>query len=243
MTTRKTPSIESFGLFPGRTLVKKYRVLSKLGEGYEGEVYRVMEVRTGIERAVKLFYPQRNPNNKTLKRYARRLHKLRNCPIVLQYHTDEVFTFRRIPVSFMVSEYVGGEMLRDFLKGRPGGRLQPFEAIHLLYTLVEGVESIHAQNEYHGDLHVENVIVRRFGLEFDVKILDMFHWDDPKRENRRDDVCDLVRILYDSVGGSKHYSRQPDVIRYVCSGLKRSLILKKFRTVTQLRKHLETLQW
>jgi serine/threonine protein kinase len=242
MKKPKPHHIDSFGLFPGRTLVKKYRVLSKLGEGWEGEVYRVMELRTGIERAAKIFYPQRNPNNRTLKRYAQRLHKLRNCPIVLQYHTDEVFTFRRVPVSFMVSEYVGGEMLLDFLKRRPGRRLQPFEALHLLYALTRGVESIHSRNEYHGDLHAENVIVRQFGLEFDLKILDMFYWNYPKVENRRDDVCDLVRILYDSVGGSKHYSRQPDAIKYICSGLKKSLILKKFRTVAKLRKHLETMK-
>lgn len=243
MKAPKPPHIDSFGLFPGRTLVRKYRVLSKLGEGWEGEVYRVMEIRTGIERAAKIFYPQRNPNNRTLKRYAQRLHKLRNCPIVLQYHTDEVFTFRRIPVSFMVSEYVGGEMLLDFLKGRPGKKLLPFEALHLLYALTKGVESIHAQNEYHGDLHAENVIVRQFGLEFDLKILDMFYWNYPKAENRRDDVCDLVRILYDSVGGSKHYSRQPEAIKYICSGLKKSLILRKFRTVKKLRKHLESMKW
>lgn len=243
MKKPKAPAIESFGLFPGRTLVKKYRVLSKLGGGWEGEVYRVMEIRTGIERAAKIFYPQRNLNNRTLKRCAQRLHKLRGCPIVLKYHTDEVFTFRRIPVSFMVSEYVGGEMLLDFLKSRPGGRLQPFEALHLLYALTKGVESIHAQNEYHGDLHSENVIVRRFGLEFDLKILDMFYWDYPKVENRRDDVCELVRILYDSVGGAKYYSRQPDAIKYICSGLKKSLILSKFRTVSKLRKHLDTMEW
>ena len=52
----------------------------------------------------------------------------------------------------------------------------------------------------------------------------------------------LVRILYDSTGGSRHYSRQPDAVKYICSGLKRSLILKKFRTVAQLRKHLETME-
>jgi putative component of toxin-antitoxin plasmid stabilization module len=56
-------------------------------------------------------------------------------------------------------------------------------------------------------------------------------------------VVDLVRILYDAVGGRKHYKRQPQVIKFICCGLKRSLILKKFRTAGQLREHLETLTW
>jgi serine/threonine protein kinase len=243
MRRNEIRAIEAFDLWPGRVLVKKYRVLSRLGGGWEGEVYRVLEIRTGIERAAKLFYPQRNPGNRTVKRYARRLHNLRHCPIVLQYHTEEVFTFRRIPVSFLVSEYVGGDVLPEFLKKRPGMRLAPFEGLHLLHTLASAVESIHAQNEYHGDLHSENIIVRRFGLDFDLKLIDLYNWDLPKRENRQDDICDLVRILYDSLGGRKYYSRQPDQIKYICSGLKRSLILRKFKTVAKLRKHIETLEW
>jgi serine/threonine protein kinase len=243
MQKHKPLSIESFDLAPGRVLVKKYRVLSKLGEGWEGEVYRVLEMRTGIERAAKLFYPQRNVGNRTVKRYARRLHNLRRCPIVLQYQTEEVFIFRRTPISFLVSEYVSGDILPEFLKKRHGGRLTAFEALHLLHALVSGVESIHAQNEYHGDLHAENIIVRRFGLEFDLKLIDLYSWDCPKRENRQDDICDLMRILYDSIGGQKAYSHQPAAIKFICSGLKRSLILKKFRTVSYLKRHLETMEW
>jgi serine/threonine protein kinase len=243
MRKHKLQAIESFDLQPGRVLVRKYQVLSKLGEGWEGEVYRVLEIRTSIERAAKLFYPQRNVANRTVKRYARRLHNLRHCPIVLQYHTEEVFTFRRTPISFLVSEYVGGDILPEFLKKRPGRKLTVYEALHLLYALVSGVESIHARNEYHGDLHAENIIVRRFGLEFDLKLIDLYNWDYPKRENRQDDICDLVRILYDSVGGQKAYARQPAAIKYICSGLKRSLILNKFRTIAHLKRHLESMEW
>jgi serine/threonine protein kinase len=243
MQERKPPAIESFDLAPGRVLVNKYRVVAKLGEGWEGEVYRVFEIRTGIERAAKLFYPQRNVGNRTAKRYARRLHNLRDCSIVLQYHTEEIFTFRRTPIAFLVSEYVGGDILPEFLKKRPGKRLTAFEGLHLLHALASGVDSIHARNEYHGDLHAENIIVRRFGLEFDLKLIDLYNWDSPKRENRQDDICDLVRILYDSVGGRKAYARQAAAIKYICSGLKRSLILEKFRTVSQLRRHLETMEW
>jgi len=32
-------------------------------------------------------------------------------------------------------------------------------------------------------------------------------------------------------------------VKQICLGLKRSLILKKFRTVRRLREHLEALQW
>jgi len=237
------PRIGSFDLEPGRVIAGKYRIISKLGSGWEGEVFRLAEVRTDIERTAKLFYPHRNPGGRTLKRYARKLHKLRHCPIVIQYHTEDTFRYRGHSVPFLISEYVSGQTLDDFLAERQGKRLGPFEAVHLLYALTKGVESIHLLNEYHGDLHSDNIIVERFGLEFEVKLLDLFHWDAPKRDNRKDDICNLIRLLYDSVGGERFYSKQPLPIKYICCGLKTSLILKRFPTVSRLRQHLETMEW
>ena len=47
--------VTEFNLPPGVTIARKYEVLSKLGAGWEGEVYKIREIRTGIERAAKLF--------------------------------------------------------------------------------------------------------------------------------------------------------------------------------------------
>ena len=63
--------------------------------------------------------------------------------------------------------------------------------------------------EYHGDLHDANVLVKRRGIFFDVKILDFYHWGSPTAAHIRDDVADLVRILYDAVGGKSRYASQP----------------------------------
>jgi serine/threonine protein kinase len=239
----KSLKIDTYGFEPGRELARKYEVVQRIGEGWEGEVYLVRELATKIERAAKFFFPQRNPGNRTLTYHAKKLHKLRRCPILIQYHTQETITFRRFPVTFLVSEYVQGELLTRFLARQPGKRLQPFEGLHLLHELVRGVEEIHAQREYHGDLHTANVIVSRRGLGFDVKVVDLFRWDSPRKENRQDDVCDLVRILYDVLGGAKCYSRHPKVVKEICCGLKRSLILGKYPTAGRLRRALENLDW
>jgi hypothetical protein len=97
--------------------------------------------------------------------------------------------------------------------------------------------------EYHGDLHTGNVIVQRVGLEFDIKVFDFFHWDTPRPANIHDDVVDMIRIFHDALGGTRHYRRQPPEVKEICCGLKRSLILRKFRTAGQLRRHLEAMQW
>ena len=235
--------IDSFDLKPGRMLAGKYEVMQALGSGWEGEVFMVCEHPTGIERAVKLFYPQRNPRDRIANFYARKLHKLRKCPIVIHYHTRETIQYRNTPITLLVSEFVEGELLEDFLKRQPGKRLNAFQAVHLLHALAKGIECIHAMKEYHGDLHTGNIIVQRFGLHFDLKLLDFYHWGAPKPENVHDDVVDLVKILYEAIGGQKHYGRQPREIKSICRGLKRTLILKQFRSAGKLREHLETFVW
>lgn len=239
----KPRSIEGFNFQAGRILARKYEVISRLGAGWEGEVYLVSECTTGIERAAKFFFPQRNPHNRALLFYAKKLHKLRQCPILIQYHTQECITFQNEPISFLVSDYVEGELLSEFLDRQPRKRLDMFQAFHLLHALAAGMESIHHLREYHGDLHIDNVIVQRYGLGFSCKLLDIFQWTAPKLANIQNDVCDLVRIFYDVLGGQRYYAKLPLEAKAICNGLKRSLILKKFRTAGQLREHLETMQW
>lgn len=240
---RHQPQIEAFNFTPGRVLLGKYRILSLLGAGWEGEVYLIQELYTGIERTAKFFFPQRNINERASRFYALKLHKLRHCPLVIQYHTQETIRYQGAPVTFLVSDYVEGELLSDFLKRQPGGRLSPFPALHLLHSLAAGLEYIHEMGEYHGDLHSENIIVKRYGLGFELQLLDMFYWQDTKRANIQQDVVDLVRIFYEALGGARRYARQPDEVKAICCGLKHSLILRKFRTAGQLRRYLETMQW
>ena len=235
--------LENFGLQPGRRLARKYVVGELLGKGWEGEVYHITETATGIERAAKFFFPKRNPKNTAINFYAKKLNKLDGCSMIIQYHTQESFRHGGQQVNFLVSEYVKGELLTDFLARQRGKRLHPFEALHLLYAITRGVEEVHRMGEYHGDLHSDNIIVNRSGLGFRVKVVDMYHWGRPTAEHFQDDVCYLIRVLYDSVGGAKHYARQPAVIKKICCGLKRSLIVKKFRTTSKLREHLEMIDW
>ena len=243
MADERRNRILSFDFEPGRILAGKYEVLSLLGSGWEGEVYLVREISIGVERAAKFFFPERNQHNRTTKFYARKLHRLRHCPILIQYHTQERIIFRRTPITFLVSEYVDGEILSEFVARQSGKRLSHFEGLHLLHALAVGVESIHQAREYHGDLHDDNIIVRRYGLSFDVKLVDMYNWGSPSAMNIRDDVCDLIRIFYDAIGGARFYAKHPPEIKGICCGLKRSLIMRKFRTALQLRQYLETMSW
>ena len=129
---RKLSKITRFKLPAGELLAGKYEVVARLGAGWEGEVYLVREKGTGIERTAKIFFPQRNPRDRALRFYARKLHKLRQCPILIQYHTQDRFNYRDLEVSFLVSEFIDGELLSDFLKRQSGQRLAPFQGLPLV---------------------------------------------------------------------------------------------------------------
>jgi len=242
MTT--TPSrIDSFDLAPGRVIGSKYVVDSKLGGGWEGEVYKVTERRTGAMRAAKLFFPQRNREDRAVTFYAKKLERLTGCRIVIQYHHSETLRFRGLPITCLISEFVEGEILRDFVQRQPRRRMDPYAALSLLYALAEGLEEVHERGEYHGDLHDRNVMISRRGIFFDLKIVDFFHWGRPTKAHLRDDVVDLARLLYDCVGGAAAYRDQPAEIKQICKGLRRDLIGRMFPTARHLREHLETFNW
>ncbi|MFG1499786.1 protein kinase [Halobacteriovorax sp. XZX-3] len=235
--------IEEFDIAPGRTLAGRYVVIEKLGSGYEGEVYRVREKHTNIERAVKIYFPQRNKKFKVSTRYALKLEKLKHSPIVMDCLSHELITLKGQKVACLTSEFIEGEMLGEFIQKQKNKRLEIFSAIHLLYSIVVGVESIHLEGEYHGDLHTENIIIRRFGLEFDLKIIDLHHWGDSKKDNRDEDIIKIIRIFYDILGGQKHYKKLSPSIKYIICGLKRGMILNRFKNISMLRYHLETMDW
>ncbi len=235
--------IDTFALQPGRKIGKGYVVDSRLGSGWEGEVYRVVEQRTGAFRAAKLFFPQRNLNDRALDFYATKLENLSVCPLLIRYHHLESMRFRGQEVTVLISEYVEGKILSNLIEQQRGKRLPEFEALHLLYALISGLEEIHLLGDYHGDLHTDNLIVQRRGVHYEVKVVDLLDLGRPTKAKIKKDVVDSVRILYDMLGGQPRYRRQRPEIKHIIAGLKQSLIEKRFPTAGALREHLDVFDW
>jgi RIO-like serine/threonine protein kinase len=230
--------------FPlGRSVAGKYVIERPLGSGWEGEVYAIIERNTGIRRAAKFYYPHRDPLGKAAIAYARKLDALRHCPILMQYHHQETAYVRKRKVIVVISELVEGKKLSEFLRDQPDGRLSTFEALHVLYNLTKGIAPIHARGEYHGDIHEHNIMIRRQGISFEVKLLDFFDLGAPTRSKIRKDVLNLIEVFHTIVGGRKHYAEQPKVVKDIIRGLKDSLILARFQSAGDIARHLEGLQW
>jgi len=232
-----------YDLQTGRTLGRNYFIVEFLGAGWEGEVYKVEERRTGVLRAAKIFYEGRRLSKIQMQRYAKKLQRLRRCPIITQYLHRDVARVGRETVEILVSDLAEGEMLSSFLEKQKKKRLSSFEALHLLHALAIGLEPIHYHREYHGDIHSDNILVRRMGIGFEVHLLDFFDLGRATKEKIQHDVIDLVSLLYEAIGGQDGYSKAGNEIKQIVNGRKHFLISNKFKTAGQLRIALENMEW
>jgi len=240
---RRSKRIKRFDFPPGRIVAGRYQIEQLLGSGWEGEVYAIVERATGIRRAAKFYYPHRDPMGKVAIAYARKLDALRHCPILMQYYHQEIALVKRKKVTVVISELVEGQQLSEFLARQPRKRLSAFEALHVLYELAKGIAPIHARGEYHGDIHDDNIMIRRRGIGFDVKLLDFFDLGKPSRDKIHKDVLNLVQVFHTLVGGAKFYAKQPRVVKEIIRGQKDTLILERFGSAGDIQRWLETLVW
>src|SRR5687767_13548314 len=124
---RAGKGVRRFDFAPGRKIAGKYEIERLLGSGWEGEVYAIAERTTGIRRAAKFYYPHRDPMGKSAIGYARKLDALRHCPILMQYHHQEIAYFRKRKVTIVISELVEGLKLSEFLHSQRNHALSTFE--------------------------------------------------------------------------------------------------------------------
>ena len=236
-------NMREFGYKSGDIIADKYEVINFLGGGWEGEVFRIRELKTGIERAAKIFYPKRNRNNKIATNYAKKLHKLRSCSALIQYHNIERIEFDDTEVTVFVSEFVEGQLLKKHLSKYRAQVLPVYQGLHLLHALTVAVESIHKLGEYHGDLHAGNVMIEKLNIRYELKLLDLFNLGKSNKSNLQFDILCIIRLFYDVIGGQKKYSKHSPFVKSICCGLKQSLILKKFKSASHLRTYLEAHSW
>jgi predicted ATPase/predicted Ser/Thr protein kinase len=149
-------------LAPG-TKLGPYEILSQLGAGGMGEVYRAIDSRLDRTVAVKLV-PQtlaKNPDfQKRLSKEARAISKLSHPNICTLYDIG-----RHEGIDYLVLEYVEGKTLRDVMRS---GTLSMEKVIPIAVQIAEGLAKAHEAGVTHRDLKPENLMVSPEA----VKILD-----------------------------------------------------------------------
>jgi len=141
-----------------------YELISRLGAGGMGEVYRARDLRLGREVAVKVLPERVSSDPEALARFEREARAVAalSHPNILALHDygqDGGSTYA-------VMELLEGETLRDRMSA---GALPIPRAVGFALQIAQGLTAAHDKGIVHRDLKPENVFVSRDGH---VKILD-----------------------------------------------------------------------
>jgi serine/threonine protein kinase/Flp pilus assembly protein TadD len=152
---------------PG-TRLGPYEIVSAIGAGGMGEVYRASDTRLGRNVAIKVLPSTFSADADRLLRFereARAVSALSHPNILTVY---DIGTYDGAP--YLVSELLEGQTLRECLaQATRGTPFSPREAIECAAQIAQGLCAAHEKGTVHRDIKPENVFIRSDGW---VKILD-----------------------------------------------------------------------
>ncbi|HLN80949.1 MAG TPA: serine/threonine-protein kinase, partial [Thermoanaerobaculia bacterium] len=141
-----------------------YEIVTPIGAGGMGEVYRARDPRLGRDVAIKVLPASFSKDPERLRRFEQeaRAAGVLNHPNIMAVY--DIGTVEGSP--YVVSELLEGETLRSRLGGGP---LAPRRATEYAVQIAHGLSAAHEKGIVHRDLKPENLFVTKDGR---VKILD-----------------------------------------------------------------------
>jgi len=220
-----------------KTTLAHYTIVSKIGAGGMGEVYRARDTRLDREVAIKILPANYSTDPDRLKRFEQeaRATSALNHPNILTVY--DIGTHESSP--YIVAELLEGQELRDQMNE---GQLSERKAIDYAQQIAQGLAAAHDRRITHRDLKPENLFVTTDGR---VKILDFGlaklrpQGDEPissqlatekqitdpgtvmgtvgymspeqvrgQPVDHRSDIFSFGSILYEMLGGQRAFSRE-----------------------------------
>lgn len=151
-------------------LPQRYQLVSLLGEGGVGAVFRVKDIESGTEFALKMLRPQNLLDAQALRRFeneARSAKHLSHPNIAAVYD----YGFSECNAPYIVMELLTGKSLESIIKEE--GALATTRVLDLFLQVAEAMEYAHGEGVIHRDLKPSNLIVQDAGDGVElIKIVD-----------------------------------------------------------------------
>ena len=139
----------------GTLLAERYEILSLLGQGGMGAVYKAHDIELERMVAIKLIRPDLASNPEILRRFKQELILARE---VTHRNVIRIFDLGQFKgLKFITMEFVEGRDLRALLRER--GKLPPEEAVRIISQVCRALESAHAAGVVHRDLKPQNIML------------------------------------------------------------------------------------
>ncbi len=159
-TLRGRTSSHGERLKAGDVLLGRYTVLSELGEGGMGVVYKCLDSVGGIEVALKCLPPELSHNEAEMEGIRE------NYAIVAKLHHSAISGLRNLEKDpgfgeyYLVMDLADGEDLSAILRRRRGAPMPVPEALAILRPLASALDYAHGERVLHRDVKPANVKVR-----------------------------------------------------------------------------------
>ncbi len=140
---------------PGTVLGERYRIMSLLGRGGMGEVYRALDLKLGQQVALKFLPEAMARDPKALARFQNEVRIARQVSHPNVCRVYDIGELQGQP--FLSMEYVDGEDLGSLL--RRIGRLPEDKAVEMARKLCAGLAAAHDKGVLHRDLKPSNVMI------------------------------------------------------------------------------------
>lgn len=140
----------------GRAIDNRYHLISLIGKGGMGAVYKARHIQLNKTVAVKILWPQLAYNPSAMRRFkqeAKATSGLEHPGLVSVY--DYGLTDFGAP--YLVMQYASGRSLADVLN--EDGRLTPSRALAISIQLCDALAHAHANGVIHRDLKPSNMIL------------------------------------------------------------------------------------
>jgi len=160
--------------FAAGTTIARYKIVSLLGSGAMGDVYRAHDRTLDREVALKVLPPELVHDRERVRRFAQEaraasalshphivtIHEVGHArPSATVQQIADRNTKRNSEVHYIAMEFVDGHTLRETL----GTALPLRRAVELLAQVADGLGKAHAAGIIHRDLKPENIIVANEG--------------------------------------------------------------------------------
>jgi serine/threonine-protein kinase len=151
-------SVDEGRFIPGSILADRYRVISLLGAGGMGEVYRATDLKLG--QAVALKFLPASASEEALGRFRAEVRVARQ---ISHPNVCRVYDIAEVDgQQFLSMEYIDGEDLSSLL--RRIGRLPQDKAIDIARQICAGLAAAHDRGVLHRDLKPSNVLLDGRGV-------------------------------------------------------------------------------
>ena len=140
---------------PGTLLAQRYRIVSLLGRGGMGEVYRANDLLLGQTVALKFLPAAATANEAALSRFR---NEVRTARQVSHPNVCRVYDIGEAEgLTYLTMEYVDGEDLASLL--RRIGKLPQDKALEIARKLCAGLAAAHDKGVVHRDLKPANIML------------------------------------------------------------------------------------